>query len=126
MFVMLVMDGIIQNACYPQLKDLGGTVWLVIFLMPLVAFTLAMVLSAFFHRWLALSKMKTIGSETGMLNMTLAFNVINLSFSPVSVAVQYSTYSLIYAMGEMIDFTIMSFITLSHYTCRERRSLCHQ
>jgi hypothetical protein len=70
--------------------------------------------------------MKTIGSETGMLNMTLAFNVINLSFSPVSVAVQYSTYSLIYAMGEMIDFTIMSFITLSHCTCRERRSLCHQ
>lgn len=54
-FVMLVIDVIIQNACYPQLKDLGGTVWLVIFLMPLVAFTLAMVLSAFFHRWLALS-----------------------------------------------------------------------
>jgi hypothetical protein len=52
---MLVIDVIIQNACYPQLKDLGGTVWLVIFLMPLVAFTLAMVLSAFFHRWLALS-----------------------------------------------------------------------
>jgi len=70
--------------------------------------------------------MKTIGYETGMQNMTLAFNVINLSFSPVSVAVQYSTYSLIYAMAEMIDFTLMSFVYLSFYRCKEKRSVCHQ
>ena len=64
-FILLIVDGIIQNLCYPQLYGLGGEVWLTIMLMPIVAFLLAMFPSAFFYRWLSVRQMKTIGFETG-------------------------------------------------------------